>query len=132
MSGYGKGVSPLTSQTSQEKRDYLDARAKRLGWSRSEVVSTLIDFWFAMGAPALSDLDALAHPVEIPEGAREKMRTYWAESLPFDIAEGDTAPTAKSEAARLLARQHKAAQEKDTKDAASRGPRKRPHTAHGR
>ena len=64
MGKTGKGMVPLSSQTSEFKRAYLDARADRLNWSRSEVLTKVIDYWMATGAPALSELDS---PTPIPE-----------------------------------------------------------------
>lgn len=102
MSGYGKDASPLTSQTTADKRAYLDERAKRLNWSRAEVVANLVDFWFAMGAPALSELDALAPVMEIPKEAREPLRPYWQSLVPFEAVD-DRPTTAKVKKAEVSA-----------------------------
>lgn len=119
MSGYGKGVSPITSQTSAEKRGYLDERGRRLNWSRAEVVTQILDFWFMMGAPALSELDALAPPMKVPDTIVEPLRPYWAHLVPFE-ANDDRSPTPQGEAARLLARSHKAAKATGAQRASSR------------
>jgi hypothetical protein len=88
MGALGKGMVSLSSQTSAEKRTYIDVRGDRLEWTRSEVVTQLVDFWFAMGAPPLSALDALAPAIPIPEACRVAVPPFWA-SIGSGIEKGD-------------------------------------------
>jgi hypothetical protein len=75
MGKFGKGMAPLSSQTSELKRAYLDTRAERLNWTRSEVLTKVIDYWLAMGAPALSELDA---PLPVPAAVISELPSHWA------------------------------------------------------
>lgn len=123
--GYGKDVLPITAQVAAPKRDYLDARAARLNWSRAEIVEQVIEFFFAMGCPPLSEIEAHASRLPAPAGCRAEMRPYWT-----DLANSDHS-TPRAEAARLLAQQRTRVQESDAADhqPASPAARRRPRSA---
>jgi hypothetical protein len=102
MSGYAKGVSPLTSQTTTDKRAYIDARAARINWSRAEFITQMVDFWLAMGAPALSEIESLAPALPIPEAARVPLRPYWAHLVAFEASDDTTKKPSAKDAARMI------------------------------
>lgn len=80
MSGYGKNTAPIASQITPARRSYIDRRSERLNWSRAEVVTQIVAYWFAMGAPALSELDALAPVIPVPKDCQEPLKAYWVRS----------------------------------------------------
>lgn len=116
MGTYGKGMVPLSSQTTEDKRAYLDQRCERLNWTRSEAVTKLVDFWLAIGAPPLSELDALAPTIPIPQNAKEPLRPYWAHLVPFEADDAKGKPSAKDAAQHLLNRPRKGTRAKGRSD----------------
>lgn len=68
--GYiGKGMVPISSQTTKPKRDYLDLRAARMNCTRSEFLALMIDGWLNSGAPAVSVAEAQLGIAPIPAEA---------------------------------------------------------------
>lgn len=124
MSGYGKNVAPFTAQIPNAKRDYLDRRGDRLNWSRSKVVAEIINFWFAKGAPSLSEIDAPSIALAIPPDAAESSRPYWVEIVPF--VEAPSHPGIKKTAEETLKKLKQTEQEK--KKRSNRDGRKGPDT----
>jgi hypothetical protein len=121
--GYiGKGMVGLSSQTTEDKKAYLKARAARFKGTPSTLVSNLVDLWLALGAPPLCEEDSLEPTLPIPEEISVRLRPYWAHLVPFE-AHDDTAtgkPSAKDAAQRLLDRPRKPSQAKGTPDRTSR------------
>jgi hypothetical protein len=77
MPGLGKGKAQLNASTTQEKVDYIQARADALGWSNAKAVKTIVDFWLALGAPPLSEHDSAIKPAPIPTAAAVELPTWW-------------------------------------------------------
>ncbi len=77
MSGPAKGMQPVSADISAAKRDYLDARRQSLEWSRAQVVTKIIDFWLAIGAPPLNELDALKPAIALPADVRVPLIPAW-------------------------------------------------------
>lgn len=78
MSGPAKGMQPISADIAGVKRDYLDARRESLEWSRAQAVTKIIDFWLAIGAPPLNELDALKAIIPIPADAKVPLIPAWA------------------------------------------------------
>ena len=93
MGQHGKDAYSLSSQTTKPKRDYLDARAEALGWSRAQVISAALDFWFALGAPAVTKRDV---SVPVPADASVEMISEWEPYLPAKPASRPRIITAQS------------------------------------
>lgn len=77
MGAFAKGIVSLSSQTTEEKRAYLDQRCERLKWSRAAAVSEIIDFWLALGAPPLSPGDDGDKEIPIPASAAVALPAHW-------------------------------------------------------
>jgi hypothetical protein len=114
MAGIGKGMAPVSSQTTAEKKAYLLARAERIDETSSAMFSQLIDFWLAMDAPPLCEADSLEQKMPLPLEVQVKLRSYWMHLVAFEAMDGRS-KTDKKEAAAVMrhARGH-----------ASRGARK--------
>jgi hypothetical protein len=118
--GYiGKGMVGLSSQTTEDKKAYLKARASRFNGTPSTLVSNLVDLWLALGAPPLCEEDSLETPLPIPAEISVRLRPYWAHLVPFEV-DDDRAkagkPSAKDVAQHLLNRPRKGARAKGRSD----------------
>lgn len=78
MSGTAKGMIQIATSLSEAKVGYLRARAEALdGSSNSKVLAKIVDFWLALGAPPLSELDAARATVPIPKDIRVPVLRCW-------------------------------------------------------
>lgn len=97
MGTFGKNMVPLSSQTTELKRAYLDQRAKHLEWTRAQAVGKIFDLWLAMGAPPLFDGDV--DPLKVPVEIREQLPKSWLHLIAPDYS---ASLTAEYEAAHAL------------------------------
>ncbi len=78
MGDPGKGKVQLGITFSRERDAYLFQRAESLGWSRAQVINTIVDFWLALDAPPLNDLESRSPIAKIPGEVRVPMIEAWA------------------------------------------------------
>ncbi len=78
MSGTAKGMIQIATSLSEAKVGYLRARAEALdNSSNSKVLAKIVDFWIALGAPALSELDAARPTIPVPANIRVPLIPAW-------------------------------------------------------
>lgn len=106
MGKFGKGMAPFAAQTTEERRAYIDARAKQLGWTRAEVLTQIISFWFALGAPVLNEIDRV---ISIPEECQEPIHPFWLGLVAMEAQSDrrDIVRVASRDAAKATARLRK-------------------------
>lgn len=69
-----KNSSTVSAHIPNEMLAELDARAARLGWSRSKYVARILEQWYERGCPSIHDLDHLANRIEL--AAAEESKKY--------------------------------------------------------
>jgi hypothetical protein len=67
MSGAAKGKRQVNAQVTEQRAQYIEARARRLGWKPATFTSAVIDLWFRMGCPAVHEVEARAGYVPFSE-----------------------------------------------------------------
>lgn len=78
MGGTAKGKVQIATSILESKAEYLNARSEALDWrSNSRALSQIVDFWLALGAPPLSELDALRPTQPIPKEIRVPVLRAW-------------------------------------------------------
>lgn len=77
MSGPAKGMKQVGTSVSEVRAAYLEARGQALEFSNSKTIGRIIDFWIAVGAPPLSELDAARPHLPVPSAARVPMIPAW-------------------------------------------------------
>lgn len=107
MAGYGKDSKPLFTQTTAAKSDYIDARRSRMRWSRSEMGIEIINFWFAMGAPALAETEVGGKLLHIPKEAEEPVRPYWDRFIQPAIRSEEPSSSSRSPVDQEISEQRK-------------------------
>ena len=60
MGKIGQGKARIAGQTTPARYDYILRRGQRLKWTKTKVISRIVEMWFEADCPPLSDLDALA------------------------------------------------------------------------
>lgn len=80
------GMEGFSSQVETAKRDYFDERAHRINLSRGKLITILLDFWLAIGAPPLTDGDRGTSVLPIPEDARVDVLKIWAQHAAVEKA----------------------------------------------
>ena len=94
MPRLAQGISALSTQIETAKRDYLDARAAAMPpATRAFMVTQIIDFWIALGAPPVTPAEAVTEFVELPTSLRRIAPPYWQPYLPKPST---TAPRARA------------------------------------
>jgi hypothetical protein len=59
--GYiGQGKARIAGQTTPARYAYILLRGQRLKWTKTKVISRIVEMWFEADCPPLSELDALA------------------------------------------------------------------------
>lgn len=69
MGTLGAGKQQITGLAPDARADYLTVRAERLEWTRSKLVTRILEMWFEAGMPPVSHADALLPKLLYPLAA---------------------------------------------------------------